>query len=194
VVAELAKLGFANMLDFMRPGKDGDPHLDFSALTRDQAAALAEVTVDDFVDGRGEGARDVWGRGLFASADMMSLEATRYLWAARLDPRRRTCAVGTYAHVLDQWGILYDQPIVLNRAAGDISGAWLTSGIVTKPACSWLTITSPGPVSRCRKTRKPRRAGRSGSAAGLRVWSSLARLWGEQGRRAEAHASMTFPK
>ena len=31
----------------------------------------------------------LWGRGLFASADMMSLEATRYLWSARLDPRRR---------------------------------------------------------------------------------------------------------
>jgi hypothetical protein len=43
----------------------------------------------------------LWGRGLFASADMMSLEATRYLWSARLDPRRRTYAVGTYAHVLD---------------------------------------------------------------------------------------------
>jgi TnpA family transposase len=57
----------------------------------------------------------LWGRGLFASADMMSLEATRYLWSARIDPRRRTYAVGTYAHVLDQWGILYDQPIILNR-------------------------------------------------------------------------------
>ena len=68
---------------------------------------------------------NLWGRGLFASADMMSLEATRYLWSARLDPRRRTYAVGTYAHVLDQWGILYDQPIVLNRrqAGAAIEGA-----------------------------------------------------------------------
>jgi TnpA family transposase len=67
----------------------------------------------------------LWGCGLFASADMMSLEATRYLWSARLDPRRRTYAVGTYAHVLDQWGILYDQPIVLNRrqAGPAIEGA-----------------------------------------------------------------------
>jgi hypothetical protein len=67
----------------------------------------------------------LWGRGLFASADVMSLEATRYLWSARLDPRRRTYAVGTYAHVLDQWGILYDQPIVLNRrqAGAAIEGA-----------------------------------------------------------------------
>lgn len=59
VVAELAKLGFANMADYMRAGPDGDPFLDFSALTRDQAAALTEVTVDDFVDGRGEDARAV---------------------------------------------------------------------------------------------------------------------------------------
>lgn len=59
VVAELAKIGFANMADYMRAGPDGDPFLDFSKLTRDQAAALAEVTVEDFKDGRGEDARDV---------------------------------------------------------------------------------------------------------------------------------------
>jgi phage terminase small subunit len=59
VIAELAKLGFANMADYMKPGPDGDPHLDFSKLTRDQAAALIEVTVDDYVDGRGEEARTV---------------------------------------------------------------------------------------------------------------------------------------
>jgi phage terminase small subunit len=59
VVAELAKLGFANMADYMRASPDGDPFLDFSALTRDQAAALIEVTVDDFIDGRGEDARAV---------------------------------------------------------------------------------------------------------------------------------------
>lgn len=59
VVAELAKLGFCNMQDYMRSGTDGDPYLDFSALTRDQAAALSEVTVEDYVEGRGKDARDV---------------------------------------------------------------------------------------------------------------------------------------
>lgn len=56
---------------------------------------------------------------------MMSLEATRHLWSARLDPRRRAFAAGTYAHVLDQWGIVYDQPIVLNhrQAGAAIEGA-----------------------------------------------------------------------
>jgi phage terminase small subunit len=59
VVSELAKLGFANMADYMRASPGGDPYLDFSALTRDQAAALQEVTVEDYVDGRGENAREV---------------------------------------------------------------------------------------------------------------------------------------
>ena len=56
-----------------------------------------------------------WGQGVRGSADMMSLEATRRLWSARVDPRRRSYAVGTYTHVLDRWGIVYDQPILLNR-------------------------------------------------------------------------------
>lgn len=59
VLRELALLGFANMEDYMRVGSDGDPYLDFSALSRDQAAALQEVTVEDFKEGRGEDARDV---------------------------------------------------------------------------------------------------------------------------------------
>jgi phage terminase small subunit len=59
VISELAKLGFANMADYMRAATNGDPYFDFAGLTRDQAAALQEVTVEDFVDGRGDDARDV---------------------------------------------------------------------------------------------------------------------------------------
>jgi TnpA family transposase len=60
-----------------------------------------------------------WGEGTFASADAMSLEASRHLWNARVDPRRRAYAIGIYSHVLDQWGIIYDQPLVLHqRQAG----------------------------------------------------------------------------
>ncbi|HDC7066959.1 TPA: transposase, partial [Staphylococcus aureus] len=60
-----------------------------------------------------------WGTGKKASADMMSLDVSRHLWIARVDPRRRTYAAGIYTHVLDKWGIVYDQPIVLNeRQAG----------------------------------------------------------------------------
>lgn len=59
VLRELSLIGFSNMADYMSVGSDGDPFLDFSALTRDQAAALTEVTVEDFKDGRGKDARDV---------------------------------------------------------------------------------------------------------------------------------------
>ena len=59
VLRELALIGFANMKDYARIGEDGDPYLDFSGLTRDQAAAIVEMIVEDFKDGRGKDARDV---------------------------------------------------------------------------------------------------------------------------------------
>lgn len=59
VVQELALIGFARMRTYMRTTSAGDPYLDLSAVTDEQSAALAEVTVDDFVDGRGKDARAV---------------------------------------------------------------------------------------------------------------------------------------
>jgi phage terminase small subunit len=58
-LVELTRLARANMQDYMRVGPDGDPVLDYSKLTRDQAAALQEVTVDTYTDGRGDDAREV---------------------------------------------------------------------------------------------------------------------------------------
>lgn len=61
----------------------------------------------------------LWGDGTKGSADMMAMDASRHLWTARVDPRRRTHAAGMYTHVRDRWGLFYDQPIVLNeRQAG----------------------------------------------------------------------------
>jgi len=57
----------------------------------------------------------LWGSGEKASADMMALDASRYLYTARVDPRRRTHAVGLYTHVLETYGVVYDQPIVHNE-------------------------------------------------------------------------------
>lgn len=83
-------------------------------LEHDAVLRHANETVVDFL--RGYAVTQLWDPGVSASADMMSLEPTRHLWLSRLDPRRRrTFAVGTYTHVLDQWGITYDQPIVLNK-------------------------------------------------------------------------------
>lgn len=47
VLQELAKIGFVNMEDFIRLGEDGDVVTDLSKLTRDQAAAISKITVEE---------------------------------------------------------------------------------------------------------------------------------------------------
>lgn len=59
VLEELAKLARANMQDYMAVDAGGDPTLNFADLTRDQAAALQEVSVETYMEGRGAGAREV---------------------------------------------------------------------------------------------------------------------------------------
>lgn len=46
IVQEYAKMGFANMLDYITVNKDGTAHCDLSKLTRDQAAAIQEMTFE----------------------------------------------------------------------------------------------------------------------------------------------------
>jgi phage terminase small subunit len=56
VIRELALLGFSNMLDFLDNGDGDQPHIDLSKLTRDQAAALSEVTSKRYLEGKGDDA------------------------------------------------------------------------------------------------------------------------------------------
>ncbi len=86
--------------------------LEASGRLREANDALAAFTANLDV-------AKAWGGGMTASADMMSLDAARTLWSARSDPRRKTPAMGTYAHLSDQWTLIHDQPLVLNqRQAG----------------------------------------------------------------------------
>jgi hypothetical protein len=56
VVGELARIGFANIQDYLTIGPDGEPHFDYAKIERDQAAALQEIVIEEFKDGRdGEG-------------------------------------------------------------------------------------------------------------------------------------------
>lgn len=59
IVTELAKLGFSNILDYMSVTEEGLAYCDLSRLTHDQAAAIQEFTIDEYVEGKGEDARNV---------------------------------------------------------------------------------------------------------------------------------------
>jgi len=60
VLLELAKIGFANIDDFIEVDPhSGVPLTNFKKSNRDQRAAISEVTVEEFVVGRGDDAREV---------------------------------------------------------------------------------------------------------------------------------------
>lgn len=59
VVAELARIGFANMQDYVTQDSNGEPHFDYAKISRDQASAISEITIDQYVEGRGDDARQV---------------------------------------------------------------------------------------------------------------------------------------
>jgi len=59
VLQELAKLGYSNMTDFVVLQYDGTPQFDVSGLTRDQFAAVQEMTIDTYIEGSGDDGREV---------------------------------------------------------------------------------------------------------------------------------------
>ena len=58
VIEELAKIGFANMADYTRL-VGSERVVDLADASRDHLAAVQEIVVEDFKDGRGDHARDV---------------------------------------------------------------------------------------------------------------------------------------
>lgn len=59
ILAELAKIGFANMMDYVTIADNGDAHVDLSKLDRDKAACIQEVTTETYMEGEGDDAKPV---------------------------------------------------------------------------------------------------------------------------------------
>jgi phage terminase small subunit len=68
ILSELAKIGFSNMLDYLTI-KDGDAYIDFSGLTREQAAAMQEVTSETYTEIGDDGKKRKIKRTRFKLAD-----------------------------------------------------------------------------------------------------------------------------
>ncbi len=59
VLSELSRMGFSNFLDYVNITEEGDAFVDLSGLTQEQAAAIQEVTVNEYMEGKGKDARKV---------------------------------------------------------------------------------------------------------------------------------------
>jgi phage terminase small subunit len=59
IMSEYSNVGFANMEDYLTVQDDGTAYVDLSGLTREQMAAINEVIVDEYTEGRGDDARNV---------------------------------------------------------------------------------------------------------------------------------------
>ncbi len=57
VLNELASIAFANMRDFLKFDDEGNPTVDLSSVSREQFAAVQEVTIEDIVSGPRQGTR-----------------------------------------------------------------------------------------------------------------------------------------
>lgn len=84
ILEELALLAYSNQADFVVIQEDGSFYTDLSGLTREQMAAIQEISVDTYYEGRGEEAVPVKSVKIKLAPKIAALELLgkhKNLWA-----------------------------------------------------------------------------------------------------------------
>jgi phage terminase small subunit len=99
-VAELARMAYASMKDYTRL-VGSERVVDLSAATDDQLRAMQEITVDDYLDGRGEDARQVRRTRIKLADKGMAIERLNKMFGWITD-RSEVGRPGEFANLTDE--------------------------------------------------------------------------------------------
>jgi phage terminase small subunit len=95
IITELARIAFANMLDFIQIQEDGSCYVDLSKICREQAAAIGEIVTEEYTEGRGELAREVKRVKFKLSDKPGALEKLARIYGLFIDRKELTGKDGT---------------------------------------------------------------------------------------------------
>jgi phage terminase small subunit len=95
-LAEMGKVAFANALDYVTLDSQGEPRFDLATITRNQGAAISEIIIESYMDGRGRKARQVKRIRVKLSNKIEALNAIARHLGMFIDPSMVNLSVNNY--------------------------------------------------------------------------------------------------
>ena len=126
ILGELARIGFANMQDYLSVDKDGNPRLDYARISRDQASAIQEITIDEYKEGRGPGARDIKRVRIKLAEKRPALEALGRHLGLFVDPSVLNLSVANF---------FSESPPSLQEWKAEIEAQSAATSLIPQPPC-----------------------------------------------------------